>query len=195
MRKIGEEMKNTRQYSNKSLFWRDFFTGIKRFWMLLVLIVMLFVNLTFCIGGYFYSPVYIMERRLKVFADDQTEIETLNKQLINSFSDTFCYSQLKQDIIERMSPKYNSFSAEVLLPEDDNGVLSVRISSDNAYNSQVIMALFCDVYSEYARYITGNSSIAFENAGQEKILFEGFDWKKTILIGSGTGIIFCFILL
>ena len=138
----------------------DCWMGIRRFWMLFVMVVLLCANLFYVYKAYTYNPVYIYEKIYSVSATNHTVDDmgvTLARRLSASFDATMKYSGLKQAILDHISDDLDEIPATIEVTNvQDTDLLTIRISADNIYNAKNIMNLFEKVFPDYANNIVGN---------------------------------------
>lgn len=173
----------------------DFWKGLRRFWMIFIMVILLSVNICYIISVRNYQPSYYHERIYSISRANQS-VDGLGvvmaRRLAASFTETLEYSGLKQELLSYITPVQDTIPAEITLQNvNDTDFLTIRVTADNYYNSERIMQLFCGIYPEYANNIVGNvrmSLISETDSGTEK---NGIFATKTFAEGAGIGVLLC----
>ena len=197
-RKAMHKLKNKKKIErpliieSKKNFWlQELRIGLRRFWMILILIVCLCTNVFYIICAWRYSPQYVLERNYDVSIQDvnNNDYHNVQQRLVASLND-MTDSVIKQDMLDRSGGEFSKIPIQIHLKEGKSNSFIVTVSSDNYYNTQTAMDLFCENLNGYIQKILNvNELVLIQNDDvYYQKLFEHF---KVIVTGIVIGVVLC----
>lgn len=199
MQVYNEDKKYISENISATIDWAalidDCWKGIRRFWMFLVLMILLCVNLFYCYRAYTYAPVYVCEKIYSVSGANHTldDMSTVfSRRLAKSFENTMKYSGLKEEMLQYIEPEMSELPADISVSNvTDTNLLTITVSADNYYNAQSIMELFCEIYPSYANNIVGNVRMDLISEKISDNKDTSFPKNEVLIVGAFIGCLVC----
>lgn len=198
-----ENRNNMEQYEDDEIvldlsgLLEDYFRCLKRYWLQLLLVILIVTALTVTYFNRRYEPFY--EAKLTYAVEKTGDAATdasIAKRLSMSVPSVTALEEFRQDLtknIQEKSLNYNyQFSS---VNTEDSNLFTVIIKTNNYKNTNLLMENFKEIYPKWASEITGtvelqiaDESLAGKNPSNP------YSLPKSAAVGFLAGAVICFVI-
>ena len=175
-------------------FAGDFLYGLKKLWLLILVLTLAGAGISYFRTSYTYTPQYVASATMSVTAPGG---QYIGAQTASQMAEVFPYiltSGVLEDVVARemgMDSVPGSISATA---EDGTNLLTMSVTSDDPQMAYDILHTVIDCYPEVAEFVLGNTSLTIlDETGvpsdtQKEVVVRG-SYRRGAVMGAGAGLV------
>ena len=172
----------------------DFLYGLKKLWLLILVITLAGAGISYFRTSYTYTPQYVASATMSVTAPGG---QYIGAQTASQMAEVFPYiltSGVLEDVVARemgMDSVPGSISATA---EEGTNLLTMSVTSDDPQMAYDILHTVIDCYPEVAEFVLGNTSLTIlDETGvpsdtQKEVVVRG-SYRRGAVMGAGAGLV------
>ena len=172
----------------------DFLYGLKKLWLLILVLTLAGAGITYFRTSYTYTPQYVASATMSVTAPGG---QYIGAQTASQMAEVFPYiltSGVLEDVVARemgMDSVPGSISATA---EEGTNLLTMSVTSDDPQMAYDILHTVIDCYPEVAEFVLGNTSLTIlDETGvpsdtQKEVVVRG-SYRRGAVMGAGAGLV------
>ena len=175
-------------------FAGDFLYGLKKLWLLILVLTLAGAGISYFRTSYTYTPQYVASATMSVTAPGG---QYIGAQTASQMAEVFPYiltSGVLEDVVARemgMDSVPGSISATA---EEGTNLLTMSVTSDDPQMAYDILHTVIDCYPEVAEFVLGNTSLTIlDETGvpsdtQKEVVVRG-SYRRGAVMGAGAGLV------
>lgn len=175
-------------------FAGDFLYGLKKLWLLILVLTLAGAGISYFRTSYTYTPQYVASATMSVTAPGG---QYIGAQTASQMAEVFPYiltSGVLEDVVARemgMDSVPGSISATA---EEGTNLLTMSVTSDDPQMAYDILHTVIDCYPEVAEFVLGNTSLTIlDETGvpsdtQKEVVVRG-SYRRGAIMGAGAGLV------
>ena len=175
-------------------FAGDFLYGLKKLWLLILVLTLACAGISYFRTSYTYTPQYVASATMSVTAPGG---QYIGAQTASQMAEVFPYiltSGVLEDVVARemgMDSVPGSISATA---EEGTNLLTMSVTSDDPQMAYDILHTVIDCYPEVAEFVLGNTSLTIlDETGvpsdtQKEVVVRG-SYRRGAVMGAGAGLV------
>lgn len=193
---VNSEVQNDDIVIDLGSMFEDYVSCVRRWWFQFSLLTLTFLALAIVWYNYNYMPSYEAKVTYSVNKTGDTSTDTaIGVRLSGAVATLTAESEFREDLMRTVdsATKTGSYSFTSAYTESVN-LFSVTVASNNYENSNLLLALFMDIYPDWASRSVGTVELQIvDRAYAGETPANAYSPYKTALIGLVLGLAVCFV--